>query len=212
MSRTEAPADLSPTAGQCVSCGFLALRGLRERAVKRARGHYEVLPEERATPELAFRFTPDPFLGEIDGEPVGFVRAADLPREIKRITDSPEESVGKGEAARRVFNSHRHCKSWRVYSPGFDPKDTQIELKAEQVEQERKDFALRLSSLERRGKRLDRILTVIVALLTLFALGTFTPDSVGYKIVLPVLHRISPDSFPLPARNQNLERDGPSLQ
>lgn len=200
--------------GQCVSCGFLALRGFRSRLVKRARGHYEVHTDERADPGLAWSFTPDSFTGEIDCMPVCFMRVADLPREVERILQSPTESIGKADATSRVFNLNRVCESWCQYTPGFDPKDHLIEFKARRLEHDRQEFQHGMFEIEQtlkltqdtalqgqveRERRRDRRLTwaaiilgVIIGsaqVLTALAsvLLTISKDAAGYPFVKRVL-------------------------
>jgi len=97
------------------------------------------------------------------------------------------------DRARRAIEAERLCDKWCAHIPGFDPKEHLLEARQREVEQERKDFQLRMINLEhgltgverRRDRRFAWLAIGLafgqIAAAFITAYITMTPDSIGAR-------------------------------
>jgi len=152
-------------------------------------GFHEAESADREHPERFFQFVPGETNALQSGELVCFRRAADLQHEIGEAA-----SAGAGDAAEVVIWRDRHCERWIAYEPGISPRDHLAELKARDLERDRREFQRSMVAHEarqtERERRADRRLTKAAiwlgSIIGLAQLLTMSPDSIGYRWLVAV--------------------------
>lgn len=90
---------------------------------------------------------------------VCFVSAADLYGEVEKVATElghPNPNMAVPEAATDrliVLNFDRHCEEWYPYTPGLSPKEHLEQRLLIDLEHARREHDLRLSEMEREGRR-----------------------------------------------------------
>jgi hypothetical protein len=96
--------------------------------------------------------------------------------------------------ARQALAADRRCDEWCEHVPGFDPKEHLMEARQRWLEQDRKDFQLRMVNLEhgltaidrRRDRRFAWLAVALavgqIAAAFITAYITMTPDSNGARV------------------------------
>jgi len=103
-----------------------------------------------------------------------FARAANLHKEAKSIGDPPiAAGLYKDKSVTQVIQKGRNCPSFYPWSEGYSPKEHFDDLKARQLEQDRRDYEERMEErrrefelgLERSRRNFDFFLGAIVVVL-----------------------------------------------
>ncbi len=190
-----------PNKGCCGTCGWLAkrVRPSAPGAQREHSGFYEVEPTDRERPRRFFNFVPGETNSWKQGELTCYRHAADLQAEIRsprpnREVATDEDSESRA-AAQGVIWMDRRCPRWSAYEPGISPREQLREVRARQLEDDRREFQLKLNAFEdrqqERQRRADRRLTWAAALLAtiigvaqlLASLLTMSKDALAYPYV-----------------------------
>ena len=184
-----------PSKGLCGTCGFFSKRAapVSPHGFRLHSGFYEVEPPDRKNPVAQFSFVAGDSNALHIGEFACFRHKANLSFEISEIASARQ--VSEDSAARETVWKDRSCEYWCAYEPGLAPGEHLMELKTLHLEQDRKEFQLKMLDLENRlvaregkiGRQLTKfaiILGVIIGLAQIIAsILAMTHDSVGYKLI-----------------------------
>jgi hypothetical protein len=181
-----------PIEGCCGTCGWLAKR-VKPDSPGGPRSYepsLEVDPLHREKPKLDFNLVPGETNAWKAGELACFRHVADLPEEIR----TAHWAHGGDLAAEEVVWKDRHCPCWSPYEPGIPPREHLAEVKARQLEADRREFQLKLNAFETqqadRERRSDRRLMkaaiwlaiIIGAVQVVTSVFAMTPDAIGYPL------------------------------
>jgi len=151
---------------QCYSCGFLSKKAQGQQ--ERLRYFYEVHPEERD----------DPQSGADIREPEGTCAANWVCFRASPAFGAPITHGALHTQPREVVARLReelNCSFWMRYERGFEPKEHLTEKRLADLESDRRNFQIALSSA---GKSL----TYAALILAAAQVFTMTPDSLLYKL------------------------------
>jgi hypothetical protein len=126
--------------GICRTCGFFAKHPVNGSSVATP-SYYEIEPDQRESGKV-WSHRPDLTGSPLSTEPACFDRAADLRSEASELIQ-----LGNDGTAKEVCNKDRACEHWYPYSPGFSPKEHMEDLKLKALEQDRREFELKLFNI-----------------------------------------------------------------
>jgi hypothetical protein len=164
----------------CIECGFFSKRTRMVGNFRPHAGFHELDPGERDNLAADFHFPPGETNALQHGELACFRHKLNFPEAIASL--DAERGITGSEAAREVANAPRECAEWCQYQPGISPADHLSERKANDLERDRREFAVTLSKFQARLGDQERRVTVRIGVLALLvALVAVTPDSLGVQ-------------------------------
>jgi hypothetical protein len=128
--------------GRCRFCGFLSKHASSASGVPSPR-FYEVEHAERTSAE-SFRHHTVGYAMRPDTEPMCFMGKINLMAILQN-----EGSAKFSEA----ITADRKCDAWYPYMPGLSPKEHYEEYQMQRLEQDRREFELRLSDMGLEAQR-----------------------------------------------------------
>lgn len=126
--------------GRCRSCGFLSKHASAPNNLPSPR-FYEMEHSERERPDWMRRHVVERMFA--DTEPMCFLGKINL------------EEILQSEGAEKlvaVIKSDRKCDGWYPYMPGLSPKEHYEELTMQRLENDRRDFEMRLFELSQKAQ------------------------------------------------------------
>lgn len=140
--------------GKCASCGFLS-RANRSHPVtaydeinwygRRGLEPLAALTVGEARKGLSHPYV-ECFLQEMD-------LFTEIEQEVREYRDG-----GWDAAVQRRFWKNQDCPKWFAYSPGLSPQDHQRKYDLQRLEQDRRDFELKLFALEQKAQEDSKLI------------------------------------------------------
>jgi hypothetical protein len=155
---------------------------LEGRKFREHAGYHEVEPPVRSAPFGGTQpFVPGESNANHQGQLTCSRGAADIPKEIaeRQVSDS----LAADEAARLVLVGRRVCPYWTRYVVGLDPNRHYVELRVRALEEDRKQFELKLVRMEtrqgeRERRRDRRLMWISILVAGIVGVLAMTKDSI----------------------------------
>lgn len=159
--------DLQSKEGRCVSCGFAGLRGGYGAEQK----YYQITKIERKT-KLVLSGVMAPTQGTMPFKPMGTrlacIKGIDLSADVQAFLDSGQTI---NEASQHVFEKDRHCPEWYPYQPSHDPEWHLNDYRMQQLENDRRDFELKLFSLSQQIQKDNKTIAKWVGIVVIILMA-----------------------------------------
>lgn len=147
----DSPKNGAHQEGRCISCGFLA----RDIKAVSTDAHREIDWFTRSSDLLPEGWRDEPALQE----PIFdcFLHVIKIPQEV--VDEMDQTKDGDFDAALyRVLREDRGCPEWFSYIPGFGPKAHFRRYEMQRLEQDRREFELKLAALTQKAEEDSKLI------------------------------------------------------